>query len=59
MYSLPLFIHPEDGKNSAQDLKRWITENKDTLEEQLLNHGTRMMIQYLSVLQAECRVAHQ
>lgn len=37
--TLPLMIRPEGGNNSVDFLKSWIAENKQWLNDKLLEHG--------------------
>ncbi len=37
--ALPLIIRAKEGQNSVAFLKQWITENKEWLDAQLLQHG--------------------
>ena len=37
--TLPLTIRPEGDRNSVDDLKQWIFDHKEWLDEKLLEHG--------------------
>lgn len=37
--TLPLTIRPESDRNSVDDLKQWIFDHKEWLDEKLLEHG--------------------
>ena len=38
--TLPLFIKPKNGQNSAEFLIRWIGNNKELLKQNILEYGT-------------------
>ena len=37
--SLPLIVRPKDGNSSVEFIKRWVSDNKDWIDEKLLEHG--------------------
>ena len=39
--TLPLFIKPKDGQDSAEFLIQWIGNNKELLKQKILEYGKR------------------
>ena len=40
----PLFVQPKDGNNSLEFLKSWTSENREWLDQKLLEHGEGLAI---------------
>ena len=38
--TLPLFIRPKNGQDSAEFLIQWVGENKELLKQKILEYGT-------------------
>lgn len=49
---LPLFVRPKDD-NSKQFLQRWLDNNKEWLEQKLLEHGTCVPRAWIAVMHSD------
>ena len=55
--SLPLIVRPKDGNSSVEFIKRWVSDNKDWIDEKLLEHGSCMLHPHRHCTRA-CMYAH-
>ena len=48
--SLPFRINPKNGNNSVAFLKQWISENKELLDNILLQHGETWQLSVIMIM---------
>ena len=48
--SLPFRINPKNGNNSVAFLKQWISENKELLDNILLQHGETWQLSMIMII---------
>ena len=54
--TLPLFIKPKNGKDSAEFLIQWIGDNKELVKQKILEYGAcnRATVQFGNALLCRC-----
>ena len=50
--TLPLFVLPKDGNNSALYLKEWMKSHKPWLKKKLLEHGEPTFVDTVSMVRS-------